>query len=139
MISLPYYEWKLLLKWYEYYIDIFQICSIMDRYLREACEKWIVQGVLDKKVLDTSEKRENFKKFCRSLSVQDDVLMYKGRSASVPKVVPTPEQVWVVLHPVHLGAGGKHVGTVQTLVNALSEAGYAFPIGHGGLAALVKE
>ena len=66
----------------------------MDRYLKEVCKKWLVERVLDKKVLDTGEKRENVKKFCQSLSVENDVLMYKGRHPRIKKIVPTPEQVW---------------------------------------------
>ena len=58
--------------------------------------------------------------------------MYKGRHPSVKKIVPTPEQVWVVLDPIHRGGREKHVCPEQTLVEALSEAGYAFPIANGG-------
>ena len=92
-----------------------------------------MEGVLVKKVHNTGEKRENFREICRSLSVENDVLMYKGRHPSVKKIVPTPAQVWVVLDPIHRGGHEKHVCPKQTLVEALSEAGYAFPIANGGL------
>ena len=98
----------------------------MNRYLREPCEKRLVEGVLDKKALDTGEKRENSKTFCRSLSVENEVLMYEGRHPIIKKIVPTPEQFWVVLDPIHRGGREKHVCHEQTLVGALSDAGDAF-------------
>ena len=100
----------------------------MVRYMREACEKWLMEVVFDKKVLDTGEKLENFKKSCRSLSVENDVLMYKGRHPGGKKIVPTPEQVWVVLDQVHQGTHDKHVCHKQTLVAAPSDAGCALPL-----------
>ena len=93
-----------------------------------ACENWFVEDVLFEQVLDTGEKSENFQKFCQNSSVENDVLMYKGRYPSIKKIVPTPEQVWVVHDPIHRGGRKKHVCHEQTLVVALSEAGYAVPI-----------
>ena len=114
----------------------------MDRYLREACEKWITKEELDENILMTGEKRDNFKKYCRNLTVVDGTLMYKGRKPNVPKIVPTPEQVWEILDPIHRGSSSSaksHVCSPKRLTEALSAAGFAFPIADGGLAALVKE
>ena len=111
----------------------------MDPYLREAVEKWISKRELDETILTTGERRENFKKYCRNLTVIEGVLRYKGRVPNVPKIVPTPEQVWEVLDPIHRRSSKKHVMGEQKLVEALSAAGYAYPIADGGLASLVKE
>ena len=111
----------------------------MDRYLREACEKYLLHKEIDNGILDTSEKRENFKKFCRSLSIEDGVLKYKGRQPNIARTVPTPEQVFEVLDPLHRGSRSKHSCDVRVLGDALSKAGYGFPIGLGGVSSLVVE
>ena len=118
----------------------------MERFLHEAIVKYLNDGVLDTSVLKTSEKRENFKKVCRSLKVQKGVLMYKGRrNEFLP--VPTPEQVDNLLYKVHVkkwkegesDVGKKHYRGVQLHIDALSGAGWAYPASLGGLKALAEE
>ena len=114
--------------------------------MHEAIVKYLNDGVLDTSVLKTSEKRENFKKVCRSLKVEKGVLMYKGRrNEFLP--VPTPEQVDNLLYKVHVkkwkegesDVGKKHYRGVQLHIDALSGAGWAYPASLGGLKALAEE
>ena len=66
--------------------------------------------------------------------------MYKGRKPNVPKIVPTPEQVWEVLDLIHRGSSSiGHVCNTKKLTEALFAAGFAYPIADGGLTTLVKE
>ena len=125
-------------------IEMFQIT--MERFLREAVTKYLSEGVLDEVVLDTSEKREAFKKNCRNMKLEEEVLLYKGRRNDwLP--IPTPEQVDSLLFKVHVknakegesGFGKKHYKGLQMHVEALSQAGWAFPIGMGGLKAVAEE
>ena len=98
------FQWRLSELCTNALFDIFQIEVDMDRYLREACEKWITKEELDESILTTGEKRESFKMYCRILTVVGGTLMYKRRRPNVPKIVPTPEQVWEVLDPIHRGS-----------------------------------
>ena len=110
----------------------------MDRFLREAIEKYLTSGAMDHSVLDSSEKRENFKKVCRMMKVEDGVLKYKGRTTDF-RPIPTPEEVIPVLLEVHVGDRGNHRTAKQPMVKRLSDKGYAFPASLGGLQALVEE
>ena len=118
----------------------------MERFLHEAIVKYLKDGVLDTSVLKTAEKRENFKKVCRSLKVENGVLMYKGRrNEFLP--VPTKEQVDNLLYKFHVkkwkegesDVGKKHNRGLHLHIDALSGAGWAYPAGLGGLKALAEE
>ena len=118
-----------------------------DRFLHEAHVKDLNDGVLDNTVLKTSEKHGNFRKLCRSLKVENGVLMYKGQRNEYPPV-PIPEQVGNLLYKVHIRdwKKGKNVGKTELyrgvqlhIVAALSEARVAYPAALGGLKALAEE
>ena len=118
----------------------------IDRFLHEAIVKYLNEAVLDSSVLKTSQKRENFKKLCRSLKVERGILMYKGRrNEYIP--APTPEQVDNILYKVHIKdwkknetvGKRKHYRGVQMHIDALSEARVAYPAALGGLKALAGE
>ena len=109
----------------------------MDMYLREAIMKYLDTQEVNDVVLATAEKRKNFRRFCDTLILKDNKLLCKGRSGEEPKVIPTPQQVDECLFERHVGLLGNHLTDRQTLVKALSNAGY--PVRFGGLAALVDE
>ena len=73
----------------------------MERFLREAIMKYLTEGVLDETVLNTSDKREAFKKNLRNMKMEGGTLLYKGRRNDwLP--IPTPEQVDNLLYKVHV-------------------------------------
>ena len=111
----------------------------MDMYLREAIMKYLETQEVNDVVLATAEKRRNFRRFCDTLILKDNKLLCKGRSGEEPKVIPTPQQVDECLFERHVGLLGNHLTDRQTLVKALSNAGYGYPVRFGGLAALVDE
>ena len=111
----------------------------MDIYLREAVVKYLEDGSLNDTVLKTGDKRHTFVKFCRSLSLKNGRLYYKGRSDVEPKLVPSPQDVDECLNEKHIRVVGRHLRDRGTLVKALSNAGYSHPINLGGLGALVDE
>ena len=98
--------------------------------------KDLLEGYIGRDVLTTAEKIKAFRKYCRNLSLVDDVFMYKGRQGG-PKVVPTPEQVFDLLCGV-VEVTGKHSTDVQKHVRVLSKTGM-YPISLGGLEAIVRE
>ena len=111
----------------------------MDMYLREAIMKYLETQKVNDVVLATAEKRKNFSRFCDTLILKDNKLLCKGRSGIEPKVIPTPQQVNDCLFRRHVGPLGRHVTDRQTLVKAISDAGYGYLVSIGGLAALVDE
>ena len=111
----------------------------MDMYLREAIMKYLETQEVNDTVLATSEKRKTFRRVCESISLKDGKLLCKGRSREEPKVIPTPQQVDDCLYERHLGLLGRHLTDKKTLVGALSNAGYGYPVNLGGLGALVDE
>ena len=123
---------------------IFQ--STMERFLREAITRYLTEGALDGTVLDSRDKREAFKKNCRNMKFERGVLYYRGRRNDFLPI-PTPEQVDDLLYKIHIknykegesGIGKKDYRGLQLHVEALSNAGWAFPIGMGGLKAVAEE
>ena len=111
----------------------------MDPFFREAVEKYLTDGTIDQNVLKTSEKRENFKKFCRNLQLQPDgILLYKSRKHEI-RPVPTPDEISSVLVNVHVADNGLHRKDQKAMITALSNSGYAYPAALGGLASVVGE
>ena len=138
------YSNEILAKQLQVFGYLFQIT--MERFLREAITRFPVEHPLDETVLDTYEQKEAFKKNCRNMEMVDGKIMYKGRRNDwLP--IPTPEQLDNLLFKVHVknwkeresGIGKKHYRGVQLHVEALSNAGWAFPIGMGGLKAVAEE
>ena len=111
----------------------------MNMYLREAIMKYLESQEVDDVVLATAEKRKNFRWFCDTLILKDNKLLCKRRSCVEPKVIPTPQQVDDCLFRRHVGPFDRHLWDKQTLVKALLNAGYGYPVSFGGLAALVDE
>ena len=118
----------------------------MERFLREAITRYLTEGTLDETVLDSRDKREAFKKNCRNMKFERGVRYYRGRRNDFLPI-PTPEQVDNLLYKIHIknykegesGIGKKHYRGLQRHVEALSNAGWAFPIGMGGLKAVAEE
>ena len=104
----------------------------MDMYLREAIMKYLETQEVNDVVLATAEKRKNFRRFCDTLILKDNEWLCKGRSGEEPKVIPTPQQVDECLFERHVGLLGNHLTDRQTLVKALSNAGYGYPVRFGG-------
>ena len=118
----------------------------MERFLREAITKFLTEGTLDETVLDSRDKREASEKNFRNMKFETGVLFYQGRRNDFLSI-PIPEQVDILLYEFHIknykegesGFGKKHYRGVQLHVEALSNAGWAFPIGMGGLKAVAEE
>ena len=101
--------------------------------------KYLETHEVNDTVLTTSIKRKNFRQFCEAITLKDGKLFCKARTENELKVIPTPQQVDDCLHNCHLGLLGRHIMDKKTHVKALSNAGYAYPAGLGGLNALVDE
>ena len=80
------------------------------------------------------------------MKFENGMLYYEGRKSHFLPI-PTPEQVDNLLYKVHIknfkegesGFGKKHYRGLHIHVEALSNAGWAFPIGMGGLKAVAEE
>ena len=57
--------------------NLLHVLVYNDPYLREVRERWFQTGALDHNILNSRDKRENFKTFCHNISMDGNVLKYK--------------------------------------------------------------
>ena len=108
-------------------LNVIPAILIMDMFLREAVKNYLDSQVVNDVVLSSSEKQTNFKKFRETIEKKNGKLYHKVRTDTTLRVIPTPEEVDACLNEKHIGTFGRHLKDSQTLVKALSAAGYCYP------------
>ena len=98
-------------------------------YLQEAILKYLETQEVNDLVFATAEKRKKFRRFGDTFFLKDKLLR-KERSGVEPMLI-TLQQVDDCLFQRHLGPLGRHVTGRQTLVMAISNAGYENPVSLG--------
>ena len=99
----------------------------MEPSLYEAIIRMKSSGSVDAIITDKKERDLWRKRLCAFTIRKDGSLMWSNVK------VPTIEELYTVLNPLHMNETGKHLQEVASLRKGLSDAGFALPPFVGGL------